>query len=418
MSDNYQNNQNGPYPGPGQFNQNPGQYGHGQFNQNVGQYGQGQFNQNPGQYGQGQFNQNAGQYGQGQFNQNPGQYGQGQFNQNPGQFGQGQFNQGQFNQNPGQYDRGQFNQYGQPGQTPYQGGNNQQPKKSSAGLIIGIICGAVVLLALVVVGFVAVIKSINGNKETASEEITTEIDVSDNENSNDDDWDIQLESGETKTEEVTETTTEEATEEVTEEQTEEATEAAVEENELDLSDAKSTLGKYENGIYTNQFFGITFTPKASDHVMTEDEIASLNGVSGSMLNMEEGEFEEQLKKNGQVIDMVTSRVSGDSVNVIIQTLDYSLEGIDLKSILELQKEEMISSLEETSSFADVTYEVSTDTFLGEETPCALITAEVQGIGIHEEIIYIVKDKYLMIVSATSMTESGLDDILSQFSKIE
>ncbi len=410
MSDNYQINQNGPYSGGqdpyNQYGQNPGQYGQRQVNQNPGQYGQGQFNQNSGQYNQGQFNQTHGQYGQGQYNQNAGQY-----TKNPDQFGQnlGQYSQGQYNQPQGQYGQGQ---YSQP-QAPYsQNQFNQPPKKSNAGLIIGIVCGAVVLLLLAVVGLVAILRSVNGHKETASEETVTENLVSDSE----DDWDIQGDTGEAKTEEETEASTEEATEEETEEATEE-TEAATEESDTDLSDAKSTLGKYENGLYTNEFFGLTYTPSATEHVKSEEEIAVVNGASGSFLNMEEGEFEEQLKKNRQIIDMVSSTVKGDSVTIIIQTLDFSPEEVDLKTIFELQKDDMLAALED-SAYTNLNYEVSSDTFLGEDTPCAVVTSEVQGFKLRQEVFYVIKDKYLMIVTATTMTDGGIDDLLSRFSKLD
>ena len=412
MSDNYQNNQNGPYSG--------GQDPYNQYGQNPGQYGQRQVNQKPGQYGQGQFNQNSGQYNQGQFNQPPGQYGQGHYTKNPDQFGQnlGQYSQGQYNQPQGQYGQGQYSQpqgqygqgqYSQP-QAPYsQNQFNQPPKKSNAGLIIGIVCGAVVLLLLAVVGLVAILRSVNGHKETASEETVTENLVSDSE----DDWDIQVDTGEAKTEEETETSAEEASEE----KTEEDTEAATEESDTDLSDAKSTLGKYENGLYTNEFFGLTYTPSATEHVMSEEEIAVVNGASGSFLNMEEGEFEEQLKKNRQIIDMVSSTVKGDSVTIIIQTLDFSPEEVDLKTIFELQKDDMLAALED-SAYTDLNYEVSSDTFLGEDTPCAVITSEVQGFKLRQEVFYVIKDKYLMIVTATTMTDGGIDDLLSRFSKLD
>ena len=374
MSDNYQINQNGPYSGGqdpyNQYGQNPVQYGQRQVNQNAGQY-----TKNPDQFGQ-----NLGQYSQGQYNQPQGQYGQGQYSQPQAPYSQNQF--------------------------------NQPPKKSNAGLIIGIVCGAVVLLLLAVVGLVAILRSVNGHKETASEETVTENLVSDSE----DDWDIQGDTGEAKTEEETEASTEEATEEETEEATEE-TEAATEESDTDLSDAKSTLGKYENGLYTNEFFGLTYTPSATEHVKSEEEIAVVNGASGSFLNMEEGEFEEQLKKNRQIIDMVSSTVKGDSVTIIIQTLDFSPEEVDLKKIFELQKDDMLAALED-SEYTDLNYEVSSDTFLGEDTPCAVVTSEVQGFKLRQEVFFVIKDKYLMIVTATTMTDGGIDDLLSRFSKLD
>ena len=412
MSDNYQNNQNGSYSGGhdpyNQYSQNPGQYGLGQVNQNSGQYGPGQVNQNPGQYGpgqvnQGQYSQTPGQYSQGQFNQLQGQYGQGQYSQPQGQYGQGQYSQPQ-----GQYSQGQ---YSQP-QGPYgQNQFSQPPKKSSAGLIIGIICGAVVLLLLAVVGLVAIFRSVNGNKETASEETVAENLVSDSE----DDWDIQMDTEEAKTEEAkTEAST---TEGETEGATEEESESTAEESDVDLSDAKSTLGIYENGLYTNEFFGLTYTPSAIEHVMSEEEIAVLNGASGSFLNMDEGEFEEQLKKNHQIIDMVSSSVKGDSVSIVIQTLDFNPGEVDLNTIFELIKDDLLASLEDTA-YADINYEVSSDTFLGEDTPCAVITSEVQGFKLNQEIFYVIKDNYLMIVTVTTMTDGEMDNILSRFSKID
>ena len=405
MSDNYQNNQNGSYSGGhdpyNQYSQNPGQYGPGQVNQNPGQYGQGQFNQGqysqtPGQYSQGQFNQLQGQYGQGQYSQPQGQYGQGQYSQP-----QGQYSQGQYSQPQGPYGQNQF---------------SQPPKKSSAGLIIGIICGAVVLLLLAVVGLVAIDRSVNGNKEAASEETVAENLVSDSE----DDWDIQMDTEDAKTEEAkTEEAKTEAstTEGETEGATEEESESIAEESDVDLSDAKSTLGIYENGLYTNEFFGLTYTPSATEHVMSEEEIAVLNGASGSFLNMDEGEFEEQLKKNHQIIDMVSSSVKGDSVNIVIQTLDFNPGEVDLNTIFELIKDDLLASLEDTA-YADINYEVSSDTFLGEDTPCAVITSEVQGFKLRQEVFYVIKDKYLMIVTATTMTDGEMDNILSRFSKID
>ena len=91
--------------------------------------------------------------------------------------------------------------------------------------------------------------------------------------------------------------------------------------------------------------------------------------------------------------------------------------MDLKTIFELQKDDMLAALED-SAYTDLNYEVSSDTFLGEDTPCAVITSEVQGFKLRQEVFYVIKDKYLMIVTATTMTDGEMDNILSRFSKID
>ena len=178
-------------------------------NQQQGQKHQGPYQQQANQPYQGPYQQQANQPYQGPYQQQANQPYQGSYQQQANQTyqePQQQPNQAlHYQQQPYQ------GQYNQPNQPPHPNTNipqNQNPKKSSTGLVVGIICGVLGVLLIGIICIVLLVVKFKKKTEITTSEYTEAITESYTES-------FTESSTEATTDVVTETITEETTETVT-----------------------------------------------------------------------------------------------------------------------------------------------------------------------------------------------------------
>ena len=104
-----------------------------------------------------------------------------------------------------------------------------------------------------------------------------------------------------------------------------------------------------------------------------------------------------------VVTYAVDGTTGKTLNVVLQSVG-SLAGAlaNEQSIMESQKEPSISALE-AQGLTDVTADMETVKFLGEDHPSLVLKAKINGTVLYQRCICLIKDGYII-----TFTGSGLD----------
>lgn len=87
------------------------------------------------------------------------------------------------------------------------------------------------------------------------------------------------------------------------------------------SDGSFTLGKVENGVYTSEFSGISFTAPENMSFASEEEILSMMNLGSELLDDSRVDLYMEIAKQTTVYDMVASDpMTGDNVMIMYENL--------------------------------------------------------------------------------------------------
>lgn len=87
------------------------------------------------------------------------------------------------------------------------------------------------------------------------------------------------------------------------------------------SDGGFTLGKVENGVYTSEFSGLSFTAPDNMSFASEEEILSMMNLGSELLDDSRVDLYMEIAKQTTVYDMVASDpLTGDNVMVMYENL--------------------------------------------------------------------------------------------------
>lgn len=219
---------------------------------------------------------------------------------------------------------------------------------------------------------------------------------------------------EASTEAVVEATVE-ATTEATEEATEESSEAATEASSEDAADAESSeeAKAYERGTidgttYTNESFGVTVDLPSNWVFLSDDDIATLTGVSKDMFDNET--LSKALDEVSSLIDMyaVDGNSGADNVNLTVEKKSILTKGLDAQGYVDAAKATTKITLE-ASGFENVEIESSTVETANGEIPCLKAHSVFGGQEIYQVIgVYSIGDYFVSVTSTVYGSDTAAD----------
>ncbi|MBQ1484545.1 MAG: hypothetical protein IIZ42_04500 [Eubacterium sp.] len=182
-------------------------------------------------------------------------------------------------------------------------------------------------------------------------------------------------------------------------------------SEKDFSELR---GRVEDGVYTNDYFGITFDASKSNWLIGDE--AELAEYAGLPDGSGEEEFKAYFEDNGHFFDVFFENLQDYSnINVVIQ--DLGLLGgamTDLDDYVEAALDAAAESLE-NEGLTDVKSEAGTTYFMGEkEVPCVYVTGTLQGIDIFQRQIYVKRGRYIACITATCFNSDMTKERLAGF----
>lgn len=179
------------------------------------------------------------------------------------------------------------------------------------------------------------------------------------------------------------------------------------------------LGKFENGIYTNESLGVKARFGVNWKILSRESIAKLNGVIISA--------SPTLKEltNGAMPSFYAMTEDGTSnVNVTITNLGVMGSAVLSSNIDEFteafvkQTGEKITRAYKEMGFSDCRIKRDDFAFAGKKNTGLSIEAEMNNITVYQKQANCIKGEYLYSVTATSMGHNITGKLLDMFSNID
>lgn len=169
------------------------------------------------------------------------------------------------------------------------------------------------------------------------------------------------------------------------------------------------LGITEGNTYTNAFFGMGCTMDESWIVANEEQLAQIMGVTTDALT------EANLDSSGTAYSFYAASSDGlSSVNIVMENLGLVYGTIlDAKTYAETSAQQLPAAME-SLGLSNVTTEVTTVTFAGQEHTAIKLSAAMSGINFYETLVCIKQGSYMAVITAASYYENTTDDILANF----
>ena len=178
------------------------------------------------------------------------------------------------------------------------------------------------------------------------------------------------------------------------------------------ADGTPAFGRVENGVYVNEFLGLSCTLPASWSFYTDEDLAAANGVS----KLPE-KLTEMLDANEQAT-LLGAKGPGliDSMNLMIQAFPAGLESVDDATFLNLASASVKSELEE-QGMENVKVEITDLPFCGEQHACNLISMEIVGMEIYVVQALIRVNGYAAILTVGAESLEDCQAVLDGFAPL-
>ena len=170
-------------------------------------------------------------------------------------------------------------------------------------------------------------------------------------------------------------------------------------------------GTVENGVYQNEFLGVSFNKPELWVYSTEEEIAALmNLVADKLLNEN---LKETLENNPVIIDMVViDPVSRSNLNITYENLAKSLAtNITVEQYIEVFKQRMSGTVGMTVTF---TGEPETVKLGNVEFTRLLCNTTTNGVQMKQAVYLRKIDTYMISVSVTVVSGYTVAEIEAMF----
>lgn len=174
-----------------------------------------------------------------------------------------------------------------------------------------------------------------------------------------------------------------------------------------------SMGKSENGVYKNDFLGLTCTVPAGWEFYTDEQILEMNNITADYYDED---FAQQIQNAAIIYDMfVINSADSSNINVNLEKLNpLQMLTIDIQQVLENQID-TIKSTYENMGYADPQVQYGKVTVDGKELDGLYITATIQGVSMYQTTFAFPKGSYLANVSITTIQTDKTQEILSYFS---
>ncbi len=181
--------------------------------------------------------------------------------------------------------------------------------------------------------------------------------------------------------------------------------------------AENRLGTIENGVYKNEFFGITAKLDADWTIASEERLAELVGLTADAITDEA--ISKQLEESGVAFDLYASTDDDlTTLNVCIENIGLLYgAAMDESAYADAALGNLVTSLE-SIGLEDVTTEKATVPFAGKERVSIAIHATTSGIDFYETLVILKQGNYIATVTASSYFKDVSSDILDNFTAIQ
>ena len=305
----------------------------------------------------------------------------------------------QQNYDPNAYAQQSYPQQGYPQQGyPQQGypqqGYPQPPKKNNKGLVVGIVAG--VLAVLAAIGMFAEKAFQNMGYGTDNEDVRGQISVETQAQPQNNPAEIQTDPVQIQTDPTETQAIPEETQTVPEE-----------------TQAVFSMGKTGNGVYTNDFLGLSCTVPAGWEFYSDQQILEMNNMAEDYYT---DEILEQMQNATIIYDMVvTDPETGNNANINLEKFTRpQILTMDLRQVLENQIDS-IKTVYENMGYTDVQVQYRKVTVDGRELDGLYITAQMQEMTLYAQNFAFTKGNYLANVAIASFYTDRTDEILNYFS---
>lgn len=179
------------------------------------------------------------------------------------------------------------------------------------------------------------------------------------------------------------------------------------------SQPEFSLGKAANGVYKNDFLGLSCTVPASWEFYTDEQILEMNNIAAQYYDED---IAEQLQNAAIIYDMIaTDPGTGNNININLEKLTpVQAMSMDIKQTLEAQIDS-IKSVYANMGYTNTEVQYRKVTVDGRELDGLFITANIQGMDLYAASFAFMKGSYLANVSITAMQTDKTAEILGYFS---
>lgn len=171
-------------------------------------------------------------------------------------------------------------------------------------------------------------------------------------------------------------------------------------------------GSIDGTVYTNDFFGFTFTAKDSWTYSDEEQLRSLNQSVSDILDNDT--ITDALKSGNTFIEMQAADADNPLRNINL-TISYDPNSSDMTGIDDATLAYMKKTYED-SGFENVSLEKTTASFGGSETFALLTKMSVQGIDLVEKQIFLTNNGYIGTITVSGVSEEECDELIGWLSK--
>ena len=197
-----------------------------------------------------------------------------------------------------------------------------------------------------------------------------------------------------------------------------AEEPAAEEEPAEEVSADEALGEKTSTSYSSALLGIRYDAPEGWYVLTDEETAQVMGYVANNTTSEV--LADALRNSGSVCDMyaMDQNGSGETINIQLQDLGI-LYGMTLSEerYMEMARPQLETSLGQIG-MQDITLENVTVVFAGSEHTALRIHGTMNGMELYELLVLIKSGNYMATVTAASLQDGRVDDILSAFSALD
>ena len=172
----------------------------------------------------------------------------------------------------------------------------------------------------------------------------------------------------------------------------------------------TALGRIEDDVYINEYFGLGFAPPEEWSFYTEEELAEMMNLTIAV--MEDEDLQETMKdflEDGSSVTNMAAKKGLGSQNLNMRLMKN--EGGQLQNFSEEYiLEQIVDTVEDqlaAAGYKDLELEIREIEFAGEEKPALFITGTFLNIPVYQAEILLMGEEYYSIVTFTSIQEEDL-----------
>lgn len=180
-------------------------------------------------------------------------------------------------------------------------------------------------------------------------------------------------------------------------------------------EAAISRGTTTDTTYENEFAGIGWNLLDGWVFATKSQMEQMNQA---VLDMLEGDIDKNLAEGSVFCDLYAQDINGNNVNIQFEKLNtVNSILVTEESYLELSLDALKQTYE-SMGYTDVSLSLTTTKIGDNEQPSITSKCTYQGITVSQKMAVIKEGNYMCIITASSQSESVIDDILSSFYTLE